>query len=128
MARRHERISAGKRDRVIRLEERPETDAVDGEGAPEDGPWTTLVDRMPAAKETLSGRERFAAAQISAPVDTRWEINYRVDMDPELVDVPKLRRVVTKDGANVDRVHDIVHAAEIGRRQGIELFTLAKVG
>lgn len=125
MARHTDRIAAGKRDRIVTLQERPITDAVDSEGAPTDVeadvPWTNLVENIPASKEESSGRERFVANQTSAPYDTTWVINYRADMDPELVDVAKLRRIVVQG-----RVHDIVYASEIGRRRGIEIYTLAK--
>jgi head-tail adaptor len=123
MARRTDRLASGRRDRLITIEQRPAADAVDTEEAPIDGPWTTLVDDLPAAKEESSGRERFVANQLSAQYDTRWEINYRPDMDPDLVDVPKLRRL-TFSG----RVHDIVYASEVGRRRGVELYTLARSG
>jgi hypothetical protein len=84
--------------------------------------WTTLVDQMPATKLDVGGRERmiFANSQIAAAFDARWQINYRLDMDPDLVDVAKLRRIVHRG-----RVHDIVSAAQIGRREGIEILTVA---
>lgn len=114
-------IDAGQRDRKITIEQRPAADTLDTEGAPIDGPWTTLVDCMPAAKHDMHGEERMRGDdRIASKFDTRWVINYRLDMDPELLDVPKLRRV--KVG---DRYHQIVAAAEIGRRQGIEIMTVA---
>jgi len=119
-----DRLQAGRRDRVVRLESRPAADVVDAEGAPVDvpldGKWTTLEARMPAFKDDSAGRERARETQVSAAFDTRWEINYRADMDPDLIDVPKLRRLVFHD-----RVHDIVAANHLGRRRGIELFTIA---
>jgi hypothetical protein len=45
---------------------------------------------------------------------------YRADMDPDLVDVPKARRLVFGG-----RVHDIAAAQHLGRREGIELSTKA---
>jgi head-tail adaptor len=123
MARRSDRVAAGRRDRIVTIEERPIADTLDTEGAPIDGPWTTLVENMPAGKSESSGRERFVANQVSAPYDTTWEINYRSDMDPELLDVTKLRRLVVKG-----RVHDIVYVSEIGRRRGLEIYTLARPG
>lgn len=123
MADRQPPCEPGLRDRIVTIQQRPATDAVDTEGAPIDGPWTTLVASMPAAKGDVSGWERVRANQTSARYDTRWEINYRLDMDPELVDVAKLRRLLVNG-----RVHDIVAASEIGRRDGIELLTIAHVG
>lgn len=109
---------AGKRDRFLTVQQRPTTDAVDAAGAPSET-WTTLYqgyfERMP-----IGGRERFDANQLTAPYDTRWRGHYRADMDRDLVDVPKLRRLVYKS-----RVYDIVDAQTIGRNEGIELLTLA---
>jgi head-tail adaptor len=113
-------LPAGQRDQVVTIEQAPlETP---GGGFPIED-WTTLVSGMPASKTNLSGSEQFRAAQMSAAVDTRWEINYRMDMDPDVIDVPKTRRLVHNG-----RVHDIVEASQIGRRNAIELVTLAKAG
>jgi len=112
-------LEPGERDWVITIQQRPVTDEADDSGAPVEN-WTTLVD-MPAAKYDVRGTERFAAQQLSASYDTRWHINYRADMDPELVHVAKLRRVLHRG-----RVHDIVAATMIGRREAVELLTLAK--
>jgi head-tail adaptor len=122
VAMRHAPFEPGHRDRTITIQQRNATDAVDSEGAPtpDTAGWTTLVANMPAAKQDIQGRERFVSNEESARFDTRWEINYRVDMDPELVDVPKLRRIVHNG-----RTYDIVAASEIGRREGLELLTLA---
>jgi SPP1 family predicted phage head-tail adaptor len=122
MADRRGSFEPGLRDRVVTIEYRSTTDQVDAEGAPTET-WTTLVGSMPAAKSDITGWERVRASQTSARYDTRWEINYRLDMDPELVDVAKLRRLVVSG-----RVHDIVAASEIGRREGIELLTMAASG
>lgn len=117
MANRRGPMSAGERDRLITLEEL--TDGVGSSGAPVET-WTTLVSNMPASRMDLSGREAYRSGQLSAAIDTRWEINYRADMDPELIDVPKKRRVLAGG-----RYFDIVAASQIGRRAGIELLTLA---
>ena len=117
---RQDRLHAGRRDRLVRIEQRSAADAVDGEGAPVDAEWTTLVEHMPVAQSVPQGSERLQQVQLSARYDARWEINYRSDMDPDLVNVPKLRRLVF-----LGRVHDITAAAVIGRRAGIELFTVA---
>ena len=120
MPRRQERLQAGHRNRFITLQQRSDQDNTDDEGAPTEGEWTTLVDHMPAAQSVPQGSERLQQVQLSARYDARWEINYRSDMDPDLVNVPKLRRLVF-----LGRVHDITAAAVIGRRAGIELFTVA---
>lgn len=107
-------IDPGERDRLVTIQQAATADA----GFPTET-WTALVDAW-MGKQQISGRERFAAAQVSAPFDTRWEMAYRADMDPELVDVPKARRLVYQG-----RVHDIVSADLIGRRDGVELLTLS---
>lgn len=112
-------MDAGERDRVVTIQQRSAAEVVDDAGAPVET-WTTLVAQMPATRVDLSGREAYRMNQLTGPMDTRWEINYRVDMDPELLDVPKLRRLLAGG-----RVHDIVAASVIGRRDGIELMTLA---
>lgn len=82
--------------------------------------WTTLLPVYWLSKKPVSGRERFVADQLSAPFDTRWRGHYVASLDPELVDVPKTRRIVYQG-----RVHDIVDAQQIGMREGVELLTLA---
>lgn len=122
MAFRRGPMSSGERNRIVTLQQRSATDAVDTAGFPVET-WTTLVAAMPASRVDITGREQVNASQQSARQDTRWEMNYIASMDPELVDVPKLRRLVHQS-----RVYDIVAASVIGRRDGIELVTLAKVG
>lgn len=117
MAYRRGPMAAGTRDRIITLQSKAES--VGTSGVPVET-WSTLVSAMPASRVDLSGREAFKSGQESAALETRWEINYRHDMDPELVDVPSTRRVVASG-----RAYDIVSASVIGRRQGVELVTLA---
>jgi hypothetical protein len=117
------RMRPGLRDRIITIQQRSSTDTVGSSGVPVET-WTTLVSAMPASRVDqaidIRGRETFAAGQLTSRVDTRWEINYRPDMDPELVDVPKLRRI-----CHNARIYDIVSASVIGRREGIQLLTVA---
>ncbi len=88
--------------------------------------WTNLVGGdggVMAKKEDLRGNERFQASQLSSPFDTRWLIWYREDMDPDVLDVPKTRRIVYQN-----RRYDIVAAqnVEITQiRQAIVIDTLA---
>lgn len=107
----------GARDRWITIEQR-DPDAVDSAGAPIES-WSALVS-LPASKVDSGGTERFTAEQMASKFDTSWVVNYRLDIDPELVDVPTLRRVIHNG-----RQHDIVAAFHLGRREGIELLTLA---
>jgi head-tail adaptor len=119
-----ERLDAGRRNRHITLEQRTVADTADAtSGEPLDAVWTTLVAAMPAARLGLVGMERFHSEQTRARFDDRWQINYRRDMDPELVDVPKLRRLSYQG-----RTFEIVAASVIGRRAGIELQTQAASG
>lgn len=120
MAHRRGPFDPGERNRIITIEQRTATDAVGGSGTPV-AAFTVLVQNMPAARKDLSGRESWQNATESARFDTRFEINYRLDMDPELIDVPKLRRLVVSG-----RVYNIVSASVIGQKEGIELSTIAE--
>lgn len=110
-------IDPGERDRLVVIQQRGVDDA-DAVGEPVET-WTTLVSAY-MRRIDVEGRERFQADQISAPYDTRWEMGYRADMDPDLLDITKVRRLKYKG-----RYYDIVHAALINRQDGIELSTLA---
>ncbi len=115
-------MEPGERDKAVLIQQRSATDAAGSSGFPVET-WTTLHARVFMRKEDLKGNERFQASQLSAPFTTRWEMGYREDMDPELLDVPKLRRLVYQG-----RIYDIVEASQIGRREGVELMTVAKAG
>lgn len=109
----------GERDRSVTLREK--ATAAGSSGFPSETPTTLAT--VWARKDDLKGSERFGDGQLSAPFTTRWEIGYRADMDPELVDVPKTRDLVYQG-----RHYDITDASLIGRRDGIELMTLARQG
>lgn len=109
-------MDPGERDRLVTIQQATDSTASSGEPIVT---WSTLTTAF-MKRIDASGRERFQAFQISAPYDTRWEMPYRADMDPDLVNVPKLRRLLYKG-----RCYDIVHAAVINRQDGIELSTLA---
>lgn len=120
MATQRQTLEPGKRDRIVTIQQRSNSDTADSESGEPVETWTTLVQSMPAHKVDIAAWERFKADQTASRYDTKWEMNYRVDMDPELVDVPKTRRLVVNG-----RYHDIVACFEIGRRAGIEVLTLA---
>ena len=82
--------------------------------------WTFLLTAW-MCRETQTGAERFAAAQVSAQATTTWEMPYVAMMDPDLVDVPKKRRL-----SYMGRTFDIMHAEHVARRARIVLTTLAK--
>lgn len=109
----------GDRDREVTIQR--VTDGIADSGMPIET-WRLLSTEF-MAKVDLTARERFQASQMSASADARFEMAYREDMDPDLVDVPKARRLVYRG-----RTYDITMARLIGRNEGIELFTLAKVG
>jgi hypothetical protein len=114
-------VPIGRRDRWVTIEGLPdETDTQGRSGFPSEA-WSPLVEHVTAMKQDVGGRERFVDNQLSTAYDTRWEIAYRPDMDPELVDVTKRRRLVY-----LGRTYDIVAAIMIGRREGIELLTLSR--
>lgn len=108
-------LMAGALDREVTIQQLSEA----ASGYPVET-WTDLdVEWM--SKKDLRGSERFMAGQLSASYDTRWELHFREDMDPDLIDVPKTRRLSYRG-----RVYDIVHAVELGRQEGIALLTIAK--
>ena len=112
-------MEPGARDRAVTIQSRPSADAVETSGFPKDT-WSDLATNIFMSKREANARERFTANQLSASFDAVFEMGYRDDMDPELVDVPKLRRLIYQG-----RVYDIVAANPINRREGVELFTLA---
>lgn len=68
------------------------------------------------------GQERLDAAQLVGRVVTEWRMPYRPDMDPDLVDVKKTRRLKYNG-----RTFDIVDARNVGRRVQILLTTIETV-
>lgn len=64
-----------------------------------------------ANKRPLRGDERVANQQLKAVVDTIWRIRHRTDV------TPKSRLL---EGS---RVHDIQAVLELGRSEGLELYT-----
>jgi head-tail adaptor len=117
MAIRQSPLEPGERDRYVMVQ--CLTESKGASHAPvstwEDhaGVWMRKID--------VGGRERFAGGQPSAVYDTRWEMGWRDDMDPDSVnvDVEKWRLVYR------GRVYDIKYASEIGRKEGIEITTLS---
>lgn len=111
------RVAAGQRTRRVTIEQRQASDTAGSSGFPTDT-WTTLaVEYM--SRLDVRADERFRASQLSAAMETQWHMGYRDDMDPEIVDVPKMRRL-----SYAGRSYDIMTAALIGEKQGIELVTL----
>jgi SPP1 family predicted phage head-tail adaptor len=113
-------MEPGERDRPVTIQQR--TSSTGDSGFPIE-PWTTLATPIWMRKLDLRATERFTADQLAVKGDTQWEMGYREDMDPELVDVPAERRLLYQG-----RTYDITQASQIGRREGIELITIAAVG
>lgn len=84
--------------------------------------WVDFV-TVAAAKKDLRGEERLQAAQLSSPFDTMWQTWYRKDLDPDVLDVTRVRRIIYQG-----RIYDITRAMPIeifNMRQGLEFETLA---
>lgn len=118
----------GQRDRYVTILSRPSEDAVDDSGAPIEGPWSVMGQAwMGKAAATGFDRsaERYTDEQWSARVETVWHMPYQAAMDPDQVDVPKLRRLVF--GA---LTHDIARADLLAFEDGqqIRLWTRARSG
>lgn len=110
-------VAVGQRDRLVTIQRRVE--ATSDSGFPIDT-WPSLATVF-MEKRDASIRERFIAEQLSAPGDHHWTLPYRHDMDPELVDVPKDRRLSFKS-----RIYDITGAKHLGLNEGIVLTTIVK--
>lgn len=115
------RVDAGARDKRVSIQRL--TDTIGSSGMPVED-WTTLsAIALDASRVEVSGKETFGANQTSAPYETLWGIEYRADMDPDLLDIPKTRRLVY-----LGRTHDILAARIVGNKDGIELETLTRRG
>ena len=88
--------------------------------------WTNLTTAQKpyyAKKQDTQGNEKFEEGHLSSPLRTTWVGSYRPDMDPDLVDVPRLRRFLYKN-----RKFDIVSATMVGLKQTIRYITIARLG
>jgi head-tail adaptor len=103
---------------VHRVQIQQLTESIGGSGFPVET-WSNLMVSWMSRREARAG-ERLAAQQISASVSTAWGMRYTPDMDPDLVDVPKKRRLIYQS-----RIYDIVSAEMMDRREGLKLMTLA---
>lgn len=114
--------SSGQRDCQVTIE-----GCVDAQGARSGYPtetWRPIYPDVWMSKkaELRSDRsaERIEADQVTARLYTTWLMPYRADMDPDRVDVPKLRRLVY-----LGRTYDIIHGNNEKRGVEIRLTTLA---
>lgn len=97
------------------------TDGVDNSGAPV-STWTTLTHAWMGRRQARSGRvdEQFSADQLSAASIAEWTMRYLASMDPDLLDVPKSRRLLYQG-----RAYDILAAENLDRQVGIVIRTLS---
>jgi head-tail adaptor len=107
--------SAGQRTRHVLIEQTADPEAQFPQWEPLEWVWM--------ARQDMAADERFKSDQEMAWADTRWVMPYRADMDPELVDVPAVRRL-SYEG----RLYDIRDASPLGWQREIELTTLSRVG
>jgi hypothetical protein len=110
-------MEPGQRDRAVSIQQAD--DDTGTSGFPRES-WFPLVNNAWMSKRDIRGEERWKTDQIASKFDSIFEMGYRADMDPELLDVPKLRRLVYQD-----RIYQIVSATLIGRREGVQLATVA---
>lgn len=115
-------MEPGERDRAVTIQHLTETVTP---GLKPKEVWESLASLVWMRKLEAKASERLKSETVAANFDTQWEMGYWPDMDPELVDVAKTRRLLY-----LGRVHLVVSASLIGRREGIELLTIAstKIG
>lgn len=115
--------TAGQRDKLVRIEQRSAVDTPSASGNPVPT-WMKLADVYMRRVDSL-GRESLGVNQVTAEFNTEWFMPYLSTMDPELLDVPKLRRLVHRG-----RTHDIKSAVLRPRPEGqqIHLTTVAGTG
>lgn len=111
--------SAGDRDKLVTIEQL--TEGAEESSFPSED-WATLGTAW-MEKVDVSGTEEFRASQLSAPYNTRFLMDYQSNMDPDLLNVPKTRRLVYRS-----RQYDIQSAGFVDgtNNQVIELRTLSK--
>lgn len=85
--------------------------------------FTTYMSREEFGGQAAGKRERFVADQQAATAESRWQMPFRPDMDPERIDVPKMRRLVYQG-----RTYNITAATTVGNRAAVEVLTQAAVG
>jgi SPP1 family predicted phage head-tail adaptor len=105
-------MQAGRLDRRIRIERNTATRNSRGEVI---AAWTVVAETW-AQKNDLAGREPYRSEQFESQSTTRWRMRYRTDLDPTM------RIVHIQDG----QVYEIDAVSEIGRREGLDVFTTVK--
>lgn len=96
------------------------TSSVGASGVPQTT-WSTLA-TVPMMRGSVTGFERFASQlQMAAAQSVVWTMFYRDDMDPDLVNVPAVRRLRWQS-----TTYDITAARLVASRGAIELTAIAK--
>lgn len=115
-------VATGERDKPVTIQALPTPDVDDESGAPDDvDGWATLnPSPVWMSRRDFSGTERFRADQVAAAINSVWEMPYQTTMDPDVVDVPKLRRLLYRG-----RIYGITAARIVGVNEAIELTTVA---
>ncbi|MBO9589069.1 phage head closure protein [Devosia sp.] len=103
-----DRVTAGVRDRVIRLERYGVTK---DEFNQPTTTWSLLADRW-ASKEDVSDGEKVRASQVGSSLTTR----FRVDYDEQTASLTTADRLLHEG-----KTYDISGVKEIGTREGIEI-------
>ena len=99
-------MRAGRLDRRITLQAGEETrDAMGGVTTT----WSDLAEDLPAGVRWLRGRDAFAGDIKIGEVDAAFTIRWRAD-------ATRTTRILYDD-----QTFDVIRAAELGRRDGIEL-------
>ena len=108
------KLLAGKMDRRITLQRATVTyDALNNPVQT----WATLA-TVWASKEDISDSERVAAKEVGAEITTRFQIRYSTDVSDLN---PKDRLTYNSD------TYQIVGVKEIGRREGLEITSVARI-
>lgn len=102
-------VRAGRLDRRITIQTFTESQNSVGEPIKT---WSNLA-TVWAAKLDVTGREAFTGVERYAEVDTKFKIRWRDDLSVEMR--------ISYDG----RYYDIVHIAEIGRQEALEIMATA---
>lgn len=122
-------MQAGRLDRLVTIQRH--TTALGDDGHPTDS-WSTLGEqRRPASMRPLRGDERFSAPQYVASEQVEFRIRYAATVD----DLSPKDRIIypaftdaevgasPSPDAETRRVYDIIAVHEIGRREGLQIFT-----
>lgn len=112
-------IASGQRDKRVQIEAGTEVTRPSGMVGLN---WAALGSPVSMSRRDIGADERFAESQLSAWGRSVWQMPYQANMDPEVIDVPRVRRL-NYNG----RLFNIEAAFLMERRIGIELVTQAKV-